>query len=846
MNESHSYKKTIFWRGLVIVLVPLILGTVITLKLNQLWQEAEKIAKEENWQNSYLQQFNHMMGLFEWGLGGAVAGAMVKERNVENAKASLQPVMRTEFAKLKYEARLHPSKFRSITQFEAVALKEADLLTHVPDLGAGWGNIKVEVLTQLPKFAVKMTQYNTEMRRILQSEYEDLKRLRRKQDLLARDFAISIAVMTLAELLVAGVLVLSFSKSFSQRLEKLARKASELSDSKRIETSLRGNDELAYLDHVLSSTSDMLEQAAEHRKSILSMVAHDMRSPLMASQATIELIEQSTPGLSESAKAVLQETRTELGSILQYVNSLLEVQRGREGHQLEKVSEKSSFYEVIDGSARKKNFLIEMRNFVTQPRIFQKSLLLVMLPLLMQSVLMVYICSQVTGIQQVIKQERLYSDLNILNNFQRIDMVRFTGLVLLYLFTNSEKADDKANHVLGELSKSADLAMRLAAKDPDWSSIVIATRNYRERQIKDFRELRPSDSPEKVQQVMFTSGELREGLPESMKARRDANKLGARFTIEIKEAEERFVQSRLELERVFIYSLLGNFALAVFLLLVFNRNISGRLGLLIENASCLGRRKAMSNRILGYDELAYLGLILFKSQQQLDKASDQRSEMMGSLASEMREPLLVSRELINKFEAEAGSLAASTQKQLDRAAKNVERVIGLIDDLLSMETLETGKVSIVKAKTNLRNLAETALAAVSSLSRKKNIELLNLCDSEFMINVDSDRIVQVLVNLLGNALKFSPDNTRIRISSEVDREYVKILVSDEGPGMNPETRAQVFEKYFQAQTPEKKQGFGLGLAICQLIIQSHSGQLGVESEEGKGSTFWFSLPIYSE
>lgn len=107
---------------------------------------------------------------------------------------------------------------------------------------------------------------------------------------------------------------------------------------------------------------------------------------------------------------------------------------------------------------------------------------------------------------------------------------------------------------------------------------------------------------------------------------------------------------------------------------------------------------------------------------------------------------------------------------------------------------------------------------------------------------DKDRLIQVLVNLLSNALKFSANETKITISSELENGAIKVMVTDQGPGMDKETRERVFEKYFQAETAAKKEGFGLGLAICNLIVQSHKGKLGVESEPGKGSTFWFSIP----
>jgi len=120
---------------------------------------------------------------------------------------------------------------------------------------------------------------------------------------------------------------------------------------------------------------------------------------------------------------------------------------------------------------------------------------------------------------------------------------------------------------------------------------------------------------------------------------------------------------------------------------------------------------------------------------------------------------------------------------------------------------------------------------------------LNLEDAGVMVLADEDRVVQVLVNLLTNASKYGPAGQTIQVSSRRLGDFVRVQVQDQGPGIAPEARSHLFERFYRAKRGRKEAtGLGLGLALAKAIVEAHGGQIGVESEPGHGAIFWFTLP----
>jgi PAS domain S-box-containing protein len=184
------------------------------------------------------------------------------------------------------------------------------------------------------------------------------------------------------------------------------------------------------------------------------------------------------------------------------------------------------------------------------------------------------------------------------------------------------------------------------------------------------------------------------------------------------------------------------------------------------------------------------------------------------------------------------------QKRILDAQANVDRLINLINDLLDIEKLESGGLTLAKVPVDLKSAVVEAVENVRGYSDQQGVELEDsLVDATVL--ADRDRLIQVVVNLLSNAVKFSEKGQTVTIQIERDGDRAKVLVVDRGRGIPKDKLGAIFDRFHQVQSDDRKRGVGtgLGLAICKSIVEGHGGSIGVASENGAGSTFWFSIPV---
>ncbi len=182
-----------------------------------------------------------------------------------------------------------------------------------------------------------------------------------------------------------------------------------------------------------------------------------------------------------------------------------------------------------------------------------------------------------------------------------------------------------------------------------------------------------------------------------------------------------------------------------------------------------------------------------------------------------------------------------TSKMLTTINYELKRLTSLINDLLDVSRLETDKFKLNSTAISLKNYLSRIVENMQILSEKHKIVAKNIPD--VTIIGDRDKLDQVFINLISNAVKYSPENTTVTISATPAKNKVVIAVSDQGIGIKEKDIPHIFDKYFQIKSGKRGSGFGLGLYITKEIIKKHKGTIRVQSTEGKGSTFYITLPV---
>jgi signal transduction histidine kinase len=231
---------------------------------------------------------------------------------------------------------------------------------------------------------------------------------------------------------------------------------------------------------------------------------------------------------------------------------------------------------------------------------------------------------------------------------------------------------------------------------------------------------------------------------------------------------------------------------------------------------------------------------------ELEAASQHKSEFLANMSHELRTPL---NAIIGFSEVLAeGMFGEINEKQteyLNDILESGRHLLSLINDILDLSKIEAGRMELEPTNFDLPGAIETALILVRERASRRGIALGRTMDERLgTIRGDERKVKQVLLNLLSNALKFTPEGGHIEVRATVNEGMAEVAVADTGVGIAPEDQAAVFEEFRQVGTADKKvEGTGLGLALSRKFIELHGGRIWVTSQVGQGSTFTFRLPV---
>jgi len=218
-----------------------------------------------------------------------------------------------------------------------------------------------------------------------------------------------------------------------------------------------------------------------------------------------------------------------------------------------------------------------------------------------------------------------------------------------------------------------------------------------------------------------------------------------------------------------------------------------------------------------------------------------RDELMAIVAHDLRNPLGAITMKAALLRRSAASERA--REQLESIESVAMRMEYLIKTMLDIATIEAGRFSVSPAPCDVHDLVAGAVEMFERLAVSKQIRLESAdVPAELAVRADRERVLQVLSNLLGNALKFTPQGGKVTVAAEAEGDMVRIAISDTGPGIPLDNVPHVFERFWKHETKGKK-GTGLGLFIAKGIVEAHGGRIWVDSEPGRGTTFHFTLPV---
>lgn len=223
-----------------------------------------------------------------------------------------------------------------------------------------------------------------------------------------------------------------------------------------------------------------------------------------------------------------------------------------------------------------------------------------------------------------------------------------------------------------------------------------------------------------------------------------------------------------------------------------------------------------------------------------------RDQFLAVVSHDLKNPLgsiSMSAELIKTSLSAKDLDEIQILKYLEIIERNAASMHRMISDLLDIERMANGKLDLKMESCDVASLLAECKDLFSPIVAKKSFTLeVEASEDSFVTLADHDRIFQVLSNLIGNALKFTPEGGRINLSAQLKNKMIEISVADNGPGIPEEKRAKIFDRFTQLEGNDRR-GLGLGLFISKWIIEAHGGKINVTSEVGKGSTFSFTLPL---
>ncbi len=287
------------------------------------------------------------------------------------------------------------------------------------------------------------------------------------------------------------------------------------------------------------------------------------------------------------------------------------------------------------------------------------------------------------------------------------------------------------------------------------------------------------------------------------------------------------------------------FELAFIATVLISRQISRPIEDITETAKKFGEGDYdVEFKAEGYREIEELAGVLDKARGEVKKVTDLKKELIANISHDLRTPLTMVKAYAEMIRDLSGNNPEKREKHCQIIIDEADRLSNLVNSILELSKLESGTMELTLSSYSVNEQIESVLTRYTLMIEQDGYDISYIPDEERFIRADHDKLGQVLYNFINNAINYSGDEKHIKIRQINKPNVVRIEVEDNGQGIPKDKLSEVFDRYYRGGKVKRETvGTGLGLSICQEILKKHNFAFGVQSEEGKGSTFWFEADI---
>jgi len=484
----------------------------------------------------------------------------------------------------------------------------------------------------------------------------------------------------------------------------------------------------------------------------------------------------------------------------------------------------------------------------------QKGLLLVLVPLLFELSLFGLLLKALRDAGGELKRVEFARQVNFHSN--RIGKLLLNSAASLYLsseassplLNNGLLLDDRFEHDIQQIPVEFEELQRLFADDPEAQKhLAQINSNFSvafvyAREAKRWTELGNRQAADR---------ELHKLKPLTTSISSQMDQLTEHYRQIELNAPRVQDEYRQLLEKYLVGGAVLGVVVALLMVNYFNRTLKVRLNVLAENSKRFGRSEPLLATTAGNDEIGEVDRTFRSMVDTIEKAEQQRKEFLEMITHDLKSPLASVVNSLSLLNWRATDECKMSHEESTSLAEGVElscdRMLLLINELLEMEKLKSGKLELDLEKVPLAYVLESSVSSLRGILRQKNVNV-SVADTDVEVNCDAGRVMQVMSNLLSNAVSLSPHESTIQVNVDADgMELVKVSVIDSGPGIRAEDVEKLFQKFQSMPRPESSdryRGTGLGLTISKTIVEQHGGTIGFtnRTDGGSGAEFWFTLP----